>query len=114
MFCDNCGQKKASYHRGQLHLCIDCAHEFIFDDSSDIDFFENFITGEVFEILEPNNAQKTSQKTCSFCGTKSSDIEKTAFFGCSQCYSTFAVDVKNLIDIVQGGAANHTGKGVQR
>ena len=112
MLCDNCGQRRASYHRGQLHLCINCVQELVLSDFGDIDFFENFNTGEIFETFDTAKSQKATQKTCDLCGTKTSDITKTGRVGCSKCYSVFAVDVKNMIDIVQGASASHTGKGV--
>lgn len=123
MLCEKCKKNEAAYHitkivdnsKQELNLCEKCAKdlgELNFMGNLDMSSpfsFQNIICGIMEYINQPNEIQKSYELSCTNCGTTYSEFKKTGYFGCSECYSSFACDIEPVIKRVQGNV-RHIGK----
>ncbi|MCL1944442.1 MAG: hypothetical protein FWF56_01330 [Firmicutes bacterium] len=126
MLCQNCNQKKATYHslkniNGQvteIYLCSDCRK--ILHDNMGIsnvaanfgilgslqglsDFLGSFINSGKQEVIPTNTL------SCNHCGTTYSEFRKTLYVGCQHCYQSFGKIIMPMLGGIQNGTT-HTGK----
>ncbi|MBI4409793.1 MAG: UvrB/UvrC motif-containing protein [Gemmatimonadetes bacterium] len=116
MLCDHCGDQEAVIHLTQIvnnemttfHLCEKCAAEKGLEPGVNVgnfpltDFLAQMGKGSTAELAGSNGP-------CAFCGLRLEDFKKTGRLGCSHCYVTFEVHLRNLLRRLHGGT-QHVGK----
>lgn len=115
MKCQKCGNNIANTHiksivNGEIKefdLCSACAKKMgytnVFTDMENE--FSNFL-GSFFANALPAKTQTTR---CEFCGSTYSDITKTGYVGCANCYDVFSEELTPLIRRIHGNTT-HCGK----
>ena len=109
MLCEKCKKNTATYHYKQivngqmteLHLCPNCAAA-----STSGDLF-----GGLGSLLSHTLRSRTepTRRVCSVCGATASELSKTAYAGCSECYKTFAQMFRPYV-VKLHGHVNHRGR----
>ena len=111
MYCNQCGQDKASVHYSQmefgeckeLHLCESCSQE------------QSMLLGQKFSVSDFlagfSGVESTPASTlqCSTCGLTYDDFCETGRFGCSDCFDAFEKQVDDLLKSIHGSHL-HSGK----
>ena len=130
MLCQNCKQKKATYHSlkningnvTEQYLCNDCRR--LLHDSMGMNEFPQNIANisnigivgsldgfaDFFGMLSgmvENKPQSTL--TCNNCGTTFDEFKKSLYVGCQQCYKNFEPNLQPMINSLQH-ATSHTGR----
>ena len=114
MLCDQCGENEAIIHLTNIqnnqittsHLCDSCAAENGVDpgltmaDQPLTDFLAQ--TGKAI-------AESSAVGPCAFCGMKLEDFKKKGRVGCSHCYVTFDLHLRNLLRRLHG-SSQHVGE----
>lgn len=103
MLCEHCQKHTATYHykhivNGQLtelHLCPNCASAIAAGGDS-FGGLASLFSGGLKGRAEP------ARRVCSVCGATASEISKTAYAGCSECYKTFAQMFRPYITKLHG------------
>jgi protein arginine kinase activator len=117
MKCQNCEAEATIYFKevvdGQLreiHLCESCAAEKGFHlviEQSKLSIANQFIW--MAENLYPESAAKVGAVQCPGCGMRYSQFARTGRLGCPECYTAFAVQMKQILRRIHG-ATRHKGK----
>ncbi len=115
MVCDSCHERDAVVNLTtiennavrQLHLCEQCAAERGVETSVAT---PKHPLGEFLQAMQQQTVPtSTDSGTCAFCGLTMKDFRATGRLGCSRCYSTFEVSMRELLRRVHGGS-RHTGR----
>lgn len=100
MNCDRCnkdGAKPYKYKEGgefyTVNLCEDCF---------------NVLSGNAKQ--GSNQSLLNMQRRCPSCGRSLSEIRKTGYFGCANCFSYFKAEIIRVIDKYQGGVISSPDK----
>jgi len=118
MICEVCKKNQAKIHITQLkenkkfmiHICHDCSHEIGIDSPiSGASFsIENFLS-DTAQNKKTSVADQSAQPTCPTCGLSYGAFKESSRLGCSNCYDTFATQLKPLLQKVQK-EIKHVGK----
>ena len=117
MKCDICQKRNATIHIQQvagdeeidLHLCERCAaHKGITTGEDQPDFSISRLLNGLIEI-DNRISKLKGKKVCPRCGMTLEKIQSTATLGCNECYSVFAVEVREIIHKSMG-KVQHRGK----
>lgn len=120
MICEICKKNSAKIHITQIknhkkmtiHICHDCSHEFGIDGAGINPSFsiEQFLMGSGMPVKSKEAAvEPMTQQTCPSCGLSYGAFKESGRLGCSQCYNTFAAELKPLLQKIQK-EIKHTGK----
>ena len=122
MLCNNCGSREASFHKttivngvkNEIHLCSECAGTSGVTLEIKSEIFNSLNVGEFFGSgnSQPSVDAVPVVKRCEVCGTKITELHKTALLGCANCYKVFNEDVARMTDMAHGTGAIHKGKEV--
>lgn len=117
MKCDVCGSAEAVVHIEQmsgdeeihLHLCEDCAAARGISATSEHTELEvSHLLAGLLEI--DDDARKTrTRKSCPRCGMTLKELKSRHAFGCNECFSTFASEIRSMIRR-EFGDVSHSGK----
>ena len=117
MKCQNCDADATIYFKevvdGQMreiHLCETCAAEKGFHlviEQNKLSIANQFIW--MAENLYPESAARVGAVQCPSCGMRYSQFARTGRLGCGGCYSSFDVQLKQILRRVHG-ATRHKGK----
>lgn len=113
MVCEKCNKETASVHvtkivngqKTEVHLCQDCARE-VSEFSSGIDIPNLFAS---FFDHPQTWGGTTVQTKCATCGSTLADFQNLNQFGCSDCYTTFEVELQHILRRLHG-TSKHVGK----
>lgn len=113
MVCEKCGKEAASVHvtkivngqKNEVHLCQDCARE-VSDFGSGIDIPNLFAS---FFDHPQTWGGATVKAKCTTCGSTLADLQNLDQLGCSDCYTTFKVELQPLLRRLHG-TNKHIGK----
>ncbi|MDE0806406.1 MAG: UvrB/UvrC motif-containing protein [Longimicrobiales bacterium] len=115
--CELCKASAAVVHVTQIteekiltsHFCKECAA------NKGISHFDKSIKTSLHDFLielgnEPDSPIALDvQTTCSFCGMKIGEFQRTGRLGCPHCYTDFDSYLKRILKKIHG-SAGHTGK----
>lgn len=114
MLCERCGKEVATFNRIQVvngkkmevHLCSKCAKELgYFGDD------ENFMGDIISSIFGGGYVSpiQLKEKTCPKCGTRLTEVTKSGYLGCSNCYEEFKEFLTPMLRKLQPNV-KHIGK----
>ena len=97
MLCEICKRQMASmtrrldrgYGEEKLAICYECANKM--DNEPSSKGYADFFWGREEKITK-----------CVVCGTSLSEIKRTRYVGCSECYKIFAKEIDELISLIHG------------
>jgi len=113
MLCSRCGNKEASVivtqlednQTSELRVCGDCAGELTTGVSSP--------TAPFAALLSTLGLQRSPAKRrrlkCGGCGMSYTELKKSGFLGCADCYRSFAEPLEEVLQEIHG-CARHCGK----
>jgi protein arginine kinase activator len=112
MQCDACQEKVAAVFlsqilKGEVHkvnLCHDCAKAQKVTDPTGF-----ALADMLWGMGSHESLTQPREKSCPACGLPHHVFRKSGRLGCSQCYTTFADNVGNLLKTMHKGTS-HTGK----
>lgn len=119
MLCDICKKREANIYiteiinseKKNLYICEICASKLgikgILKELS-IPFDENILK-KFLELLPGMVEEDKKEKSCSVCGLKFIDFEKSGFLGCPNCYKTFKDELRPILLNLHGNV-KHVGK----
>ncbi|HBZ00132.1 MAG TPA: hypothetical protein DEO84_02320 [candidate division Zixibacteria bacterium] len=122
MLCQDCHQNESTVHLTQivnnkklvLNLCKDCAEKRGFHSPFEHMPFPlaELVTGMVTPKASSAKSGRRSAKVkkCPGCGMTFEDFGKSGRLGCGQCYTTFHVELTDLLRKIHG-SPKHRGKG---
>jgi protein arginine kinase activator len=112
--CQDCGEAPATVHirrvavgeEVEVRLCIECAQR----QGVEPELASGQVALDPVALLFKNLGEmEGSQGACPGCGLSYSQFRETGRLGCSNCYETFAAELKPLIRRVHG-EVRHVGK----
>lgn len=122
MICERCGEREAAVHltriingeKEEMHLCEKCARKtskFNFDDNLG---FQSLLSGILNQNFSSQNSPKLNNGQsqnlfCKNCGLSYQEFAEKGFFGCHECYQTFADKLNPLLKRIHGNT-QHSGK----
>lgn len=120
MLCDKCKKREATIQVTQVvngesqvyNLCAECANDSEFGMLFEPGLLNQILSGVLGLAGVTPETEETSpyaQVVCPTCGMNYSDFVKNSRFGCSDCYNTFGLLMKNSIRELQG-SDRHIGK----
>lgn len=114
MICENCGNKEANCkitksvngYVKEIHLCEECAKKLGYMGESN-----NFSLGDIMTALMGggHTFSGSASPECKKCGTRLSEIQRTGYLGCSNCYESFMPYIKDILGRFQP-KVKHIGK----
>ena len=106
MLCEICAVKKSVFHIKQiigkeiieLHLCESCASlRGIGTKKEQMDFSISNLLTDLVEV--ESTAKKSAKKNiCKKCGFTLSKFKKSGCLGCSECYLSFSMEIRDLLE----------------
>ncbi len=114
MLCQKCQKNVATIrivnvngnHKEEKFLCEECAAQ---SGELKLPFTSTVALSDFWPKLFTASESQTESIRCSACGWTLQDMEKTGYWGCSQCYSDFASTIRPLLARIHG-ATQHKGK----
>ena len=118
MPCENCHEREAVIHLTQIvnnsvttmHLCEPCAAEKGVETSTSV---AKFPLGDFLATLGKGGTSETSEAgldvACPGCGATLRDFRQTGRLGCSVCYDSFEVHLRDLLRRLHG-STRHEGE----
>ncbi|MFH1452697.1 MAG: UvrB/UvrC motif-containing protein, partial [Armatimonadota bacterium] len=124
VFCSDCKKRFATVHItkvvnnnvAELHLCSLCANKKFGPPENMLQpqFYLPNIIANLINATAANQAQvQYTRDKCPVCGYSFTDFINTGLLGCSNCYSIFSSELKDIIRKVHG-STEHTGKILKR
>ncbi len=118
MLCERCQKRPAVMHftqiinnqKTEMHLCEVCASELqaqspVFSPQFNLhSFLSGLLTSDFGGTLS-----HTGENKCDYCGLPEENFVRSGLLGCSDCYDSFGVRLKNVLKRIQGSNM-HTGK----
>lgn len=97
MLCEICKRQMASkamrldrgYGEEKLAICYECAKKM--DSEASAGSYSDFFWGKEEKITK-----------CVVCGTLLSEIKRTRYVGCSECYKIFNREIEELVSLIHG------------
>src|SRR5687768_9229749 len=118
MSCEQCGEREAVIHLTQivneqvttLHLCERCAAEKGVESpgAAPKTPLGTFLAAMGQELPEQTPAPRSGD-TCSRCGGSLQDFRESGRLGCSDCYRSFEVPLRDLLRRLHG-STHHVGE----
>jgi|YelNatPaOPRAMG01_1025707.scaffolds.fasta_scaffold04720_9 protein arginine kinase activator len=119
MLCDICKKREANIFITQiinsekktLYICDICASKLGIKGilkELNIPFDENILK-KFLELMPGMIEEEKKEKSCSICGLKFKDFEKSGFLGCPNCYKTFKEELRPILLNLHGNV-KHIGK----
>jgi len=118
MLCSSCSTKDATVHWTQVvgskihkvDLCEECAKTKGLDDPAGKALAGMLMGIGDEEVDEPALEEVSSEEAiCPCCGFTQADFKKNLRFGCSECYDTFAGQLRGMLKTMHRGE-QHVGK----
>lgn len=116
MLCDVCRESDASVHLTQVvkgeittqHLCSKCAAERGIETT--VTTPSKTLVGDLLQAVQQQpSASQADMVRCTYCSMTLREFRTTGRLGCSRCYSTFEVSLRELLRRVHGNA-KHVGR----
>jgi protein arginine kinase activator len=116
MLCQICKDKQATIHlteinegkRTEMHLCQKCAAEQGMVVQSKLSVDE--LLGNLLESQPDEDDVLDTEQRCPVCGFNPNDLNDQPLIGCPKDYQMFEAQLLPIIENVQNGKTNHTGK----
>ena len=117
MQCERCHKQPATVHftqveNGQvrkLHLCETCAEAAGFDMQGPVSITDLLMGMQGLPVQEQQREPRAEDRTCSQCGLKRSEFQKTGRLGCAGCFEVFK-DVLSPLLMALHHEDQHVGK----
>lgn len=117
MKCEKCGKNEATVYikneingkKVEANLCADCAGELGYMQSMNpFSVMSSFFGGFFPEFGVEERPALGGGAKCPVCGMPASEIARTGYAGCSECYKTFGSVIEPIVRRIHGDV-HHTG-----
>ena len=118
MKCEKCGKNEATVYiknvingkQSEMNLCSDCAEAMgVMQNMNPFSAMNDIWSGFFPEFGFGESAKLSAGVKCPVCGMPASEIARTGYMGCSECYKNFSSIISPVVRRIHGDA-KHTGK----
>lgn len=118
MKCEKCGKNEATVYiknvingkQSEMNLCGECAQSMgVMENIDPFSAMHDIWSGFFPELGINEGARPVGGTKCPVCGMPASEIARTGYMGCSECYNSFKNIIAPVVRRIHGDA-KHTGR----